>query len=207
MSLTLLDWRRQVQALYAEVRASSDPRSAHEHWRVTRDTLFATHPDTPLLPADRASFTGLDIAAYDPALRFEVDTDPDVEPHRMEVPTGTDGVVAFERFAVLPLPGLGLLDVWWLAAYGGGVFLPVKDGLAGRETYGGGRYLLDTVKGADLGGELDPATGRGNLVVDLNFAYNPSCAYDPAWACPLAPPGNTLPGEVRAGELYRTAPR
>jgi len=206
MSLSLLDWRRRVQALYADVRATRDPQSAHEHWRLTRDALLAEHPDTPLLAADRESFTGLDIAPYAPALRFEVEADPDVEPQRMEVPTGTDGVVAFERFAVLRLPGLGQLDVWWLAAYGGGVFVPVKDGLAGRETYGGGRYLLDTVKGADLGGDLDPATGRGTLVVDLNFAYNPSCAYDPAWACPLAPPGNTLPADVRAGELYRATP-
>ncbi len=65
---------------------------------------------------------------------------------------------------------------------------------AGRRT-GGGRYLLDTVKGADLGGS------DGQLVIDLNFAYNPSCAYDPDWACPLAPPGNVLKPELSAGEL------
>ena len=88
--------------------------------------------------------------------------------------------------------------MWWLVGYGGGVFVPVKDATAGRTTYGGGRYLLDTVKGADLGGAADGST----LVVDLNFAYQPSCAYDPAWVCPLASPGNTLPGEVVAGELY-----
>jgi uncharacterized protein (DUF1684 family) len=104
--------------------------------------------------------------------------------------------VAFERIGVVRLDGLGSLDVWWLTGYGGGVFLPVRDGLAGTETYGGGRYLLDTVKGADLGG------AGGRLVVDLNFAYNPSCAYDPAWACPLAPPGNVLTAPVRAGELH-----
>jgi uncharacterized protein (DUF1684 family) len=83
-----------------------------------------------------------------------------------------------------------------LASYGGGLFVPVKDATAGHETYGAGRYLLDTVKGADLG-----STPSGALVVDLNFAYNPSCAYDPAWVCPLAPPGNTLAVPVRAGEL------
>jgi uncharacterized protein (DUF1684 family) len=89
------------------------------------------------------------------------------------------------------------LDVWWLASYGGGVFAPVKDALAGVATYGGGRYLLDTAKGADLGGDAR----EGILVVDFNFAYNPSCAYDPAWQCPLAPPGNTLATAVHAGEL------
>jgi uncharacterized protein (DUF1684 family) len=206
MSLTLLDWRRRVHRLYAQVRAEPDPAAARELWRHGRDELLATHPDTPLLPEDRPGFTGVPVAPYDPALRFEVEPDPDVEPHRLEVRTGSDGLVPFERVAVLRLPGLGELDVWWLASYGGGVFVPVKDALAGRETYGGGRYLIDTVKGADLGGEIDPATGRGALVVDLNFAYNPSCAYDPAWACPLAPPGNTLAAPVRAGELYGVAP-
>ena len=71
---------------------------------------------------------------------------------RLEVPTTTDGVVPFERIGRVELDGLGSLDVWWLDSYGGGVFVPVKDALAGRGTYGGGRYLVDTVKGADLGG-------------------------------------------------------
>jgi uncharacterized protein len=196
MSLSLLDWRRRVHALYADVRASADPAAAHESWRLGRDELLAGHPDSPLPPEDRASFTGLPVAPYDPALRFEATVEP-AEPHRFEVPTGTDGVVPFDRIGTVRLDGLGSLDVWWLGSYGGGVFLPVKDALAGTQTYGGGRYLLDTVKGADLGGDVRD----GVLVVDLNFAYNPSCAYDPAWVCPLAPPGNTLAVPTRAGEL------
>jgi uncharacterized protein (DUF1684 family) len=198
MSLDLLDWRRRVHALYAEVRASADLRSAHDTWRHGRDELFASHPQSPLLPEAREGFAGLPVAPYDPALRFEAAVERDVEPRRFEVPTASDGVVPFERIGRVALPGLGDLDVWWLESYGGGVFLPVKDALAGRETYGGGRYLLDTVKGADLGG----AVRDGVLIVDLNFAYNPSCAYDPAWVCPLAPAGNTLAEPVRAGELY-----
>jgi len=98
------------------------------------------------------------------------------------------------------LDGVGTLEVWWLGSYGGGLFLPVRD--PSPRSYGGGRYVLDTAKGADLGGDLDPASGRGTLVVDLNFAYNPSCAYDPAWACPLAPPGNVLATPVPAGERH-----
>ncbi len=127
MSLTLLDWRRQVRDLYAQVRAETDPVSAHELWRTTRDELFATHPDSPLLPDARAGFTGLTIAPYDPALRFEVTLDADVEPQQLEVPTATDGVVPFKRIGVLHLPGLGDLDAWWLDSYGGGLFVPVKD--------------------------------------------------------------------------------
>ena len=86
------------------------------------------------------------------------------------------------------------LALYWLEAYGGGVFLPFRDSTSGSETYGAGRYLLDTVKGADLGEE------KGRLVLDFNFAYNPSCSYDPRWACPLAPPENRLPVPIRAGE-------
>ena len=196
MTLSLLDWRRRVHALYAEVRATPDPATAHDRWRTGRDELFATHPDSPLLPQARQGFSGLPVAAYDPAWRFEVEVEPTGEPAHLEVPTGTDGTVVFDRIGRAELPGVGGLDVWWLGSYGGGVFVPLKDASAGRGTYGGGRYLLDTVKGADLGG--DAASGR--LVLDLNFAYNPSCAYDPAWACPLAPPGNVLDVEVPVGE-------
>ena len=195
--LSLLDWRRRVQAFYAEVRAAADPATGHASWRVGRDKLFAHHPQSPLLPPDRETFTGLPVAPYDPALRFQVALDTDVEPGHFEVVTGTDGVVAFDKAGAVHLPGLGSLDVWWLAAYGGGIFLPLRDGLAGRGIYGGGRYVLDTAKGADLG-----PGAAGELVVDLNFAYNPSCAYDPAWTCPLAPAGNRLAAEVFAGELY-----
>ena len=194
-SLQVLDWRRRVHDLYAAVRAEDDPRSAHDLWRRGRDELFGSHPASALTEADRAGFRGLLVADYDPDYRFEATVER-AETARMEVSTGTDGVVPFERVGVVTLGGLGTLDVWWLASYGGGIFIPLKDATAGRPggTYGGGRYLLDTVKGADLGGAGD------RLVLDLNFAYNPSCAYDEAWACPLAPPGNTLAVPLAVGE-------
>jgi uncharacterized protein len=200
MSLTLLDWRRRVARLYAEVRAEPDAAAAHEHWRRARDELLRTHPESPVPQAQRASYPGAPVAPYDPALRFEVTVDTGVPHKRMEAATGTDGTVRFDRIGCAHLPGGGDLDVWWLAAYGGGLFVPVKDASAGSASYGGGRYLLDTVKGADLGG------GEGRLILDFNFAYNPSCAYDPGWACPLAPPGNTLARPLLAGELTPGAP-
>lgn len=201
-ALQVADWRRRVFALYAAVRAAPTPRDGHDLWRRERDELMARHPASPLLPADRTAFAGLPMAPYDPAWRFELPVVP-AEPRRIEVATGTDGVVPFERIGAVELPAVsehagGRLDVWRLASYGGGVFVPVRDALAGQPggTYGGGRYLIDTVKGADLGG--DGAT----LTIDLNFAYNPSCAYDPAWACPLAPPGNVIAAPVPVGERY-----
>jgi uncharacterized protein len=194
MSLTLLDWRRRVHRLYADVRACADPAEGHALWRAGRDRLFATHPDSPLEAEDRASFRGLPVAPYDPPLRFDVELDNSAPPLTWSTETAGDGVVPFSRIGVAHLPGVGDLDVWWLESYGGGVFVPVRD--PAPDTYGGGRYLLDTVKGADLGGE------GGRLVLDLNFAYNPSCAYSPAWTCPLAPAGNTLPVPLPGGERY-----
>jgi uncharacterized protein (DUF1684 family) len=201
-AIQVADWRQRVFALYAEVRvlALVSPEAAHRVWRDGRDELFRTHPQTPLLPEDRPGFDGLPVADYDPAWRFEVEiTNPDA-PGGFDFETGTDGVVPFELVGHAQIPDVGSLDVWRLRSYGGGLFIPVRDGLAGTSggTYGGGRYLLDTIKGAHLGEGGVP----GSLVLDFNFAYNPSCAYDPAWACPLAPLGNRVSADIPAGELY-----
>jgi uncharacterized protein len=198
--ITLLDWRRKVAAMYADVRAEPDPEAAHRAWQVTRNELLAKHPESPVPLEERAAFTGVPVAPYDARLRFVARLDTDVEPVRIEVRTGTDGLVPFERAGLVHLPGIGNLDVWWLASYGGGIFVPIRDTRTDGATYRGGRYIIDTVKGADLGGD------DGHLVVDLNFAYNPSCAYDPAWACPLPPAGNVVPVAVDAGELVRSGP-
>ena len=137
------------------------------------------------------------MAEYDLSWRFECEIAAPEEPASMDVDTGTDGVVPFELLGTVSVPDVGTLDVWRLASYGGGLFLPVRDALAGTVggTYGGGRYLLDTVKGAHLGGGRD-----GTLIIDFNFAYNPSCAYDPAWACPLPQAGNTVAVPIPVGE-------
>ncbi|MDX6373682.1 MAG: uncharacterized protein QOD98_2670 [Nocardioidaceae bacterium] len=194
-TLDVVDWRRRTFALYAEVRAAADPAEGHARWVRGRNALFATHPASPLLAEDREGFNGLPVAAYDPAWRFEVELSP-ADPQDWSVETGTDGTVVFERIGTARLE-LGHLDVWRLTSYGGGIFMPLKDAGSGRPggSYGGGRYLLDTIKGADLG------SLGGRLVLDLNFAYAPSCAHDPRWACPLAPAGNLLEVEVPVGEL------
>jgi len=194
--LDLLDWKRRVFALYAEVRAAPSPAAAWRGWRATKDELFRTHPQSPLPPGRRASFAGLPHFDYDPALRVLADVEP-AAAARVEIAGSGPEPTPFRRFAYA-LFDLGAeerrLALYWLEGYGGGVFLPFGDETSGEETYGAGRYLLDTVKGADLGEE------DGRLVLDFNFAYNPSCAYDPRWSCPLAPPENRLPMPIRAGE-------
>jgi uncharacterized protein len=190
--LELTDWRRRVASLYARVRATPDPAAGHEVWRAGRDELFRTHPQSALLAGDPLRASGLPYWPYDPALRFTVELEP-AEPQSFDVPTSSDGIIRLTRIGLVRLLDASL-DVWWLAQYGGGIFVPLRDGTAGTDTYGAGRYLLDTAKGADLGG-----TDRA-FVLDLNFAYHPSCRYNPRWECPLAPEGNRITVPVRAGE-------
>ncbi len=193
--LTLVDWRTRVADLYAAVRAEADPADGHRVWREGRAELFATHPQSPTAAVPSLQESGVEYWPYDPALRFEVPVLA-AEPDEREVDGGDDGSVRMRRIGrvELPAPVGGSLDVWWLDQYAGGLFVPLRDGTAGSGSYGAGRYLLDTAKGAWLGGD------ESSLVLDLNFAYHPSCRYDDRWRCPLAPAGNTIPARVEAGE-------
>jgi uncharacterized protein len=195
--LEVADWRRRVAEIYAAVRATPGPKDAHDLWRRQRDKLFRTHPQSPLPEDDPLRESGIPYAPYDAGLRFVLPL------HTFDAEEQTLSVLDEDRTMTmrlagrveLPEPFNARLDVWWLEQYGGGIFLPVRDGSAGRTSYGGGRYCLDTAKGADLGGGFD------NLVVDLNFLYHPSCRYSPEWICPLAPEGNWIDLEVKGGEL------
>ena len=196
--LDLLDFKRRIAELYAEVRAASDPPAGRERWRLAREELFRTHPQSPIPAAQRAAYGGPFLYPYDPAWRLLADVSP-AEAERFELPSSDGATMAFTRFAVARA-GEVELTLYWLEGYGGGLFVPFADATSGEETYGAGRYVLDTVKGADLG------TEDGRLVLDLNFAYQPSCSYDPRWTCPLAPPANRLAVEVRAGERVGALP-
>ena len=194
--LELLDWKRRIAELYADVRGEPDPPTAWRRWRDTRDELYRSHPQTPLPPQARAGFAGVPYFDYDPALRVLAEVEPTPQEHRRIGTSGRERY-SFTRFAraLFDVHGAAQsLDLYWPDGYGGGVFLSFADATSGTETYGACRYLLDTVKGADLGSD------GGRLVLDFNFAYNPSCAYDPHWVCPLAPPGNRLGVPIRAGE-------
>jgi uncharacterized protein (DUF1684 family) len=198
--LDLLDWKRSVFGLYSEIRDASDPEAAWSRWRAARDDLFARHPQSPLPEEARRAFRGLPYFDYDRRARVLAHVVPAAPEHYDIATSGeAEGSYGFTRFAVarFELSGQPLeLDLFWLDGYGGGLFLSFRDGTSGSETYGAGRYLLDTVKGADLGMEGEW------LVLDFNFAYNPSCAYDPRWVCPLVPPSNRLTVPIRAGERH-----
>lgn len=196
--LELIDWRSQVAELYRAVRAQARPQAAHAIWRRGRDELFQHHPQSPLRPSDPLRTTGVRYWPYDPALRFTLSIEaPRVAAQRSQQ-TGTDGITSLRAVGSVDLPEpLGAtIELWWLEQYAGGLFLPLRDGTAGSTSYGGGRYLLDTAKGADLGSDI---AGR-TLTIDLNFLYHPSCRYDEEWVCPLPPPANTISAPVYAGE-------
>ena len=206
--LELADWRRRIAELYAEVRelARADPAAAHARWRGVREMLYRSHPASPVASDCRSGFRALHFP-YDPKLRFELPLVPD-EQHAAKAEHAAEGLIlpistgrplGFDRIGWLEVPfddGPRRLALFWLPEYSGGLFLPFRDVTNGHETYGGGRYLLDTAKGADLGGDAD----GGTVTIDFNFAYQPSCAFDPRWSCPLSPPENRLNLEVRAGE-------
>jgi hypothetical protein len=207
--LELADWRRRVAGLYAEWRRESvaDPERATRLFRAARDRLFGGHAQSPLPAAERAAYGGVPYFDYDPAYRMTVRLEPTAEAGVAEAPTGRPIALpssgaepfSFRRIGrvVLGGPLAGhVLSVFWIEGYAGGLFLPFRDATSGSQTYGAGRYLLDTVKGADLGGE--PTAGE--LLLDFNMAYHPSCVYDPRWNCPLAPPENRLAVAVPVGE-------
>jgi hypothetical protein len=190
----LLDYRRTVADLYHTVRGAEPSRTTWETWRTGRDRIFASHPQSPI--EDRTKFTALPFFEYDPVWRLEGVFHPEEAIARDISNSGTDST-RFERIGTVAFEIDGRshsLSVLWLHAYGGGMFIPFRDGTNGDLTYGGGRYLIDTVKGADLGQTND------GLMLDFNYAYHPSCVHSPRWSCPLAPPENSLDVAVTAGE-------
>lgn len=177
--LDLADYRRHVAELYAHVRAETSPEKAHSNFVARRNQLFANHPQSALNPKQKASFEGLEYFPYNSNYRFVVEPDFAVKPELVDIKLRDDGKVQLRRVAYLSIPfpeASATLSLFWITGYGGG------------------RYLLDTIKHADLGQE-----GQ-KLILDFNFAYNSSCAYSSLWDCPLAPFENKLELAILAGE-------
>ena len=197
--LALTDWRRTTGELYSTVRAASRGEELQTwlKWRSRRDKLLKEHQQSPLSADQRLSFHSLTYFAYDPDWRLFGTIDSAIKPGSYVVDLESDGEIKFARFgrANFEINDRVLqLDLFWIEGYGGGLFVPFRDQTNGHETFGGGRYLIDTIKGVDLGFKED------QIVLDFNYGYNPSCAYHPRWICPLAPAENELQLPVRAGE-------
>jgi uncharacterized protein (DUF1684 family) len=197
-AFSLAHWRRTVATLYARVREpAQDRRVQCEAFRQARDHLFRTHPQSPIAEPRRSAWPGVPWFPYDPAARVDARIEPASDHATFEIMLATDGVLRCTRvgFAHFTLYGNeASLAAYWLEGYGGGLWLPFSDATTGVSTYGGGRYLYDTIKGADLG------VDDRSMVLDFNYAYNPSCAYDERWSCPLSPAENRLPFAIEAGE-------
>jgi uncharacterized protein (DUF1684 family) len=198
--LHLADWRRRIGELYRDVRIAPEAGRviAWQDWRARRNSLFSNHFQSPLPVEQRREFQGLKYYDYDPAMRVIGRIDSDVSEESILMNLGQDGEICLTRVALVNFQ-LGevenQLNLFWITTYGGGLFLSFRDATNGDHTFGGGRYLYDTIKGADLG------VGDREIVLDFNYAYNPSCAYHPQWVCPLPPRENYISFPVEAGEL------
>jgi len=197
--LDLAEWRRRMAAIYTSLRrdARAEPMRLIA-FRAAKDRLFANHVQSPLPPDERPDFRGLAYWRHDPSLRFSLPLLPDPEAPPLDLPRSGEGPsFPYSRIGWVEFTVDGAacrLAAYWLNEYSGGIFIPFRDATSGNETYGGGRYLWDSAKGADLGSTLD------EIVIDFNYAYHPSCVYDARWNCPLSPPENRLSVPIRAGE-------
>ncbi|HKP51232.1 MAG TPA: DUF1684 domain-containing protein [Chloroflexia bacterium] len=215
--LDLYDYRLRVVEMYRErataLRAGEDGAAVCARFRAKKDALFATHPQSVFTPEDRLKFDGLRYFPYNPDFRVEALLESVEDAEEFRYATGDSQITPLRRAAKVTctLANSAVeLAVFWIDVYGGGLFLPFRDLTCPDESYGGGRYLFDTIKGSDFiripGGALasdgTDVTGYagGPIILDFNYAYNPSCAYDSRWVCPLAPRENWLHVPVRAGE-------
>ena len=204
--LDLYDFRLRVAAMYSErwqaLLAGQDAATVLRHFRQARDELFAHHPQSALDEGQRRVFRGLHYFPYNPELCFEVEIDTAVAPRQLTVAMNADESMTMTTVGQVHFTVEGEsvdLSIYWLNIYGGGLFLPFRDATCPAESYGGGRYLFDTIKGSDF---LPAGSkgGRNGILLDFNYAYNPSCAYNDRWVCPLAPVENRLEVPIRAGE-------
>ena len=159
-----------------------------EHFRLQKDEFFRTDPHSPLTPEQKTAFRGLNYFPHNPDLDLFVEVEVFAESEELQIPTNTGSVQTFERFGQFTFNIEGQEAALTIYRNEYGFFLPFADALFGEETYGAGRYLEPE--------ELPD----GRFHVDFNLAYNPYCAYNPNWVCPVTPAENRLAVPIRAGE-------
>jgi hypothetical protein len=163
--------------------------TALEDSRLEKDAFFKTHPQSPLLPEQKRTFTGLRYFPEDPALRLEVTVEEFDSKETVPMQTSTGDVKAYQKYGKFKFAIEEQATELTIYSAPHGFFLPFVDALAGEATYGAGRYL-------------EPESiGGGKFLVDFNLAYNPYCAYNERWSCPIPPRENRLKVPIRAGEM------
>jgi len=157
-------------------------------FRREKDEFFGRHPQSPLTPEQKRGFVGLQYFPENDALRLEVQAEPLFDQQPIQMQTSTGGVQTYVRRARFKFQVEGQEAELTIYQNENGYFLPFVDSLAGKETYPAGRYL-------------EPDSLPGNrFLVDFNLAYNPNCAYNEMWSCPITPAENRLKVPIRAGE-------
>jgi uncharacterized protein len=156
--------------------------------RAEKDEFFATHSQSPLTRRQKQEFNGLNYFPAAPDLRLELNVEEIPGEDEIEMQTSTGDVQHFHRFGRIHFSVDGQAAELTIYVDQNGYFLPFTDSLAGKDTYPAGRYL-----------EPEPL-GDGKFLVDFNLAYNPYCAYNDRWSCPLTPAENRLKVPIRAGE-------
>lgn len=163
-------------------------QSELEQFRAEKDRFFKTSRQSPLTPEQKRKFQGLSYFPENPALRLEVAVEVFPQQEKIEVQTSTGDVRTYTRFGRITFSADGQAASLTIYQDNGGYFLPFADSLAGTETYPAGRYLEPEL------------LEDGRFLVDFNLAYNPYCAYNEQWSCPLTPFENRLKVPIRAGE-------
>ena len=159
-----------------------------DQFRTEKDDFFTSHPQSPLTPEQKQGFGGLKYFPEDPDLRLEIQIKEFTEKEQIQIQTSTGEVRYYRRFGKIHFTVEGKEAELTIYEDGHGLFLPFVDSQANTETYGAGRYL-----------EPEPLP-NGKYLVDFNLAYNPYCAYNEHWSCPLTPWENHLKIPIRAGE-------
>lgn len=164
-----------------------------DEFRADKDSFFREHPQSPLDPEQQAAFRGLEYFPENPGLviRAELETEGVDLEETIVMQTTTGGEQTYRRSGVVrfEVEGEPAQVTLFASPEIHELFLPFRDATSGKETYGAGRYL-----------EVEPPDLRGRVVIDFNYAYNPYCAYNPNWSCPIPPGENWLAVPIRAGE-------
>ena len=159
-----------------------------EAFRAEKNGFFGSHLQSPLTREQKMKFQGLNYFPENAALRLEVKVDEFPMKETFEMQTSTGDAQVYEKFGRFHFMVDGEEAELTIYQSQHGFFLPFVDSLANHETYPAGRYL-----------EPEPLPG-GHFFVDFNIAYNPYCAYNEQWSCPITPAENRLKVAVRAGE-------